>query len=499
MKVNILASLPLLSMAVPSVAADNTERPNFLFILLDDLAYDAIESTGRYPFLETPNITRLQESGVTLNNYFCTISLSSPSRACLMTGMYPHVHGVTQNDRAVDADWEKYPPYSSYLQAAGYQTAFIGKMHQALLWGEDQVRPGFDYWLGFRGQGAYYENILNENGKEFYKEGYITDVLTEYAEDWITEKRDPSRPFSMCLWHKAVHGPFTAAERHLGCYQDESLPMPPNGNGEDTFENKPEWQKEKKKHYRIWENDPKWNPHFKEPLDILETLRAVDESIGRMLDLLEKEGLLENTVVLFSSDNGYFMGEHGFWDKRIAYDECMRIPMVIRYPEGFGNGRTVDELCLTIDIAPTILDMAGAEVPAHMQGRSIYPLLKGDKVRDWRKSFLFEYYVDDAYPYAGPTMVAVRTERYKLVDCLDESEMDELYDLENDPGEMVNLINSSEHSGILRKMYREERHLIKETGYHADRDFWLRQCAPEWEKKNLDKLKKEKANQMSHE
>lgn len=175
MENKLLVLLPIgCSLLSPVVAQNQVEHKyNIVYVLLDDLAYDAIESTNRYPFLKTPNITRLQSEGVTFDNFFCTMALSSPSRACMLTGMYPHKHGVTQNDDRVDADWEKYPPYTSYLQSAGYETAFIGKMHQAALWGKDQVRPGFDYWLGFRHQGDYYKNTLNEMVKSFIKKDIL--------------------------------------------------------------------------------------------------------------------------------------------------------------------------------------------------------------------------------------------------------------------------------------------------------------------------------------
>lgn len=463
------------------------KHPNMVFILLDDLAFDAIEGSGRYPFLKTPNINRLQQEGVDFRNFFCTMSLSSPSRACFLTGVYPHKHGVTQNNEKVDADWQTYPPYSAFLQQVGYQSAFIGKMHQAALWGKEQVRPGFDYWLGFRHQGAYFKNTFNENGNEFEQEGYITDLLTDYATSWLKDKRDKSKPFSLCLWHKAVHGPFEAAPRHKGCYRNESLPLPPNGNGVETFEGKPDWQKYKKTFYKIWDNDPAWNPNFREPKDILETLLSVDESIGRVLQTLEELGELENTLIIFSSDNGYFMGEHGYWDKRISYDECLRIPLVIRFPQQRFAGNVVDRMCLNIDIAPTLLELAGISVPEYMQGRSLLPLLKNQAVENWRKSFLFEYFVDDAYPYAGPTQLTVRTERYKLVDCLPENEFDELYDLKRDPGEMKNLISIPRYVKIVKKLRFELERLKKETGFNPDRDFWLRTQAPLWDAKYQEK------------
>lgn len=479
-------------------APEAPERPNVLFILLDDLAYDAIGSSGRYPFLETPNISRLQREGVTFSNFFCTMSLSSPSRACFLTGVYPHLHGVTQNDVRVDPLWDVYTPYPQLLQERGYETAFIGKMHNAELWGKEQIRPGFDYWLGFRGQGDYFNPVLNDNGREFRAEGYITDLLTDYACRWLTEERDRSKPFAMCLWHKAVHMPFKAAPRHEGCYADQTLPLPPNGNGVEDYTGKPAWQKYKKSFDRIWEHDPEWNPHFEQPLDILETLRAVDESIGTLYATLERTGELDNTIILFASDNGYFMGEHGYWDKRIAYEESMRIPMIVRYPHAIAAGSRIDEMCLNIDIAPTLLEMSGTPVPDWMQGRSLVPLLRGDTT-GWRRSFLFEYFVDDAYPYAGPTMLAVRTDRYKLVDSFLEDDIDELYDLQEDPGEMRNLIAEPLYDSLRQALRTELERLKVELKFNPDRDFHLREAAPAWEAAHADILRERAAKAAKKE
>lgn len=482
MKNSAAYNLLIVSLASTNLIAQET-KPNIVFILVDDLAYDALESTGRYPFLKTPNINRLQKEGVTFNNFFCTMSLSSPSRACFLTGMYPHMHGVTQNNEKVDANWDKYPPYTKYLQANGYETAFIGKMHQASLSGKDQVRPGFDYWLSFRGQGHYYKNVFNENGIEFTNNEYVTDVLTDYTEKWLLEKRNKNKPFNLCLWHKAVHGPFTPAIRHKGLFINDTLPQPPRKNGVETYIGKPEWQKKKKSLYKIWDKDPQWNAKFKEPINILETLLAVDESVGEVYKTLEKMNQLDNTIIIFSSDNGYFMGEHGYWDKRISYDESMRIPMIIRYPAKIKAGSSINKICLNTDIAPTILQMTGAKIPDYMQGKSMLPLFKNENKEKWRKSFLFEYFVDDEYPYAGPTQLALRTDRYKLVDNNLDNDIDELYDLKNDPGEMNNLINNPKYKTILLSLRSEmEKEKVK-LHYNADRDFWLRKQIPIWNTK----------------
>jgi len=208
---------------------------------------------------------------------------------------------------------------------------------------------------------------------------------------------------------------------------------------------------------------------------LLKTLAAVDESIGTVLEALEQIGELENTVVIFSSDNGYFMGEHTYWDKRIAYENSIRIPMIMRFPEKIKAGTQINKMCLNIDLAPTILELANIGKPEYMQGESMVKLFDKEENTEWRKSFLFEYYVDDAYPYAGPDMLALITDDYKLVDAFLENDIDELYDLQNDPGEMNNLINDPEFDEIEKELRDEMEILKKRYRYNPDRDWWLRQ------------------------
>lgn len=465
---------------------EEKKRPNFLFILIDDQPYDALQSSNRYPFLKTPNMQRLQDEGITFKNFFVTQSICSPSRASFLTGVYPHIHGVNQNNRYVDPDWEDYEPYSKYLQEAGYETAHIGKIHMAHFHGKKHIRPGFDYWYSFIGQGEYFDPKVNDNGKEYQEKGYITDILTEKAVDWLEHKRDPNKPFSLNLWHKAVHEDHSPAPRHDGMYKNDTLPTPPYDTHLENFAGKPEWQR-----IKAW--DSKWKEYvhtdtiaprpwpikgykFKK---LLECLGAVDESVGRVLAELDKLGELENTVIIYSSDNGYFMGEHTYWDKRIAYENSMRIPMIIRYPKLIKPHTTTEKLGLNIDIAPTILDLAGINKPDYMQGESMVPLFNTTKDdKDWRKSFMFEYYVDDAYPYAGPNMLAIRTDKYKLVDDFLDNDIDELYDLENDPGEMHNLINDPAYDEIESELRSKLDSLKVKYKYNSDRDWWLRTQIP---------------------
>ncbi len=476
--------------------SNNTDKeavqPNFLFVLVDDQPYDALGVNGRYPFLQTPNMDRLAKEGALFENFFCTQSICSPSRASFLTGTYAHIHGVNQNNRHVDPDWAKFKPYTQLLQEAGYETAHVGKIHMAHKNGTEHIRPGFDYWFSFNGQGDYFDPMVNDNGREYQEEGYMTDILTEKAITWLKEKRDKNKPFSLNLWHKAVHEDHSPAPRHENLYAAEELPEPPHGMLQETFAGKPQWQ-------RIKASDAKWKEYI--PVDslpikewpvkgdkfmrLLKTLKAVDESLGQVLAVLEELGELDNTVIIYSSDNGYFMGEHGYWDKRIAYEASMRIPMLIRYPSLIQSEMQINELCLNVDMAPTILELAGVQQPSYMQGESMVNLLKHQENEKWRQSMLFQYYVDDEYPYAGPDMLAVRTDRYKLVDCFLEDDIDELYDLENDPGEMNNLIGLPEYADLENELRQEIEKLKTQYNYNPNRDWWLKQVIPAKKKRKL--------------
>ena len=457
-------------------------QPNFLFILVDDQPFDALESSGRYPFLKTPNMQRLEDEGVKFNNYYVTQSICSPSRASFLTGTYPHIHGVNQNNRHVDPNWNVYQPYTALLQKSGYETAHIGKIHMAHFEGEKHIRPGFDYWYSFVGQGEYFDPMVNDNGKEYQEKGYMTDILTEKAITWLKEKRDINKPFSLNLWHKAVHENHSPAPRHDNLYENDTLPVPPYNTHLENFKGKPEWQR-----IKAW--DSKWKSYVHTDtiapkpwpikgdkfMKLLQCLAAVDESLGRVMKTLEDMGELDNTVIIYSSDNGYFMGEHGYWDKRIAYENSMKIPMLMRYPKAIKPGTSIHDLALNIDLAPTLLDLAGVDKPSYMQGESLTLLFDGQSSHDnWRPAFMFEYYVDDAYPYAGPNMLAIRTKKYKLIDAFLEDDIDELYDMENDPGEMNNLINDPEYQVIADGLRLELQKLREEYNYNPDRDWWLR-------------------------
>lgn len=471
--VRLVATISMFTVfAGPSAAASAdapstglAKRPNFVFILVDDQRWDAMSCAG-HPFVKTPNIDRIATHGVRFTNAFVTLSLCAPSRAAFLTGIYDHTNGIPTNE-GQELDPSAFPTYPQLLQRAGYETAFVGKWHQGPT---AEPRPGFDYWMSFKGQGVYNDPALNENGRAFKAKGYITDLLTQAAVDFI--KRPRNKPFSVCLWHKAVHEPFTPPERYKDLYKDVEIPEP--ASFRDTLEGKPEWQRANVLNGprgRATASQPipasipprKWNTHNERMLDYYRALAAVDDSVGSVLAALKETGAMENTVVIFAGDNGFFWGEHRRGDKRVAYEESLRIPLVICGPGVAKPGRTAEQMVLNIDVVPTILDLAGVKVPAQVQGRSLEPILAGGKP-EWRKSFLFEYFQEAWLPRI-PTLVGVRTTEWKYVRYPTIKAVDELYDLAKDPYEMHNLANDPAAKEQLAKMRAELERLMKETGY----------------------------------
>lgn len=460
------AALPWMGSSADAAPA---KRPNLIFILTDDQRYDAMGFMGHTRFLKTPNMDRLAREGAVLTNAFATTALCSPSRACFLTGAYAHRHGVVNNE-ATDPD----PALQTFPQAlrqAGYETAYVGKWHMER---KSDPRPGFDYWLSFMGQGVYVDPKLNENGREFQAQGYMTDLLTDYAVRFLEKDRD--KPFCMVLAHKAVHEPFTPADRHKGAFPDARLPEP--ASFRDDYRGKPEWQRRilvhgggRKEKWLASKDKPvpetlepeEWDGRAPRRLDYYRALLAVDDSIGKVLEALEKKGILDDTVIAFAGDNGYFMGEHRKGDKRLAYEESIRIPWLIRYPRLIKPGTEIKQMTLNIDLAPTFLDLAGAKTPSSMQGRSMKPLFDGAK-HPWRESFFYEYFRED-WQTGIPTIHAVRTENTKYVTHPDIQDLDELYDLRNDPLEMRNLAQDPAHASEVKRLRAEMKRLKKETKY----------------------------------
>ena len=445
-------------------ASGAPERPNIVFILTDDQRYDALGFMGRPSFLKTPNLDRMAREGAHLRNAFVTIALCAPSRACFLTGCYAHRHGVVNNE-GYDPD-PSCPNFGQLLQKAGYETAYIGKWHQAP---KSDPRPGFDYWLSFLGQGTYEDPELNENGRQFKAKGYMTDLLTDYAVKFMEKKRD--KPFCVVLAHKAVHAPFTPADRHRNAFPNASLPEPASYS--DTFEGKPAWMR---RGFTYGTGPDTWPAGEGKPIpekverkpwdgkagvDYYRTLLAVDDSVGRVMDALEKTGQLDNTFIVFAGDNGYFLGSHGLNTKRLIYEESVRIPVLVRCPKLVKAGSAVDGTALNIDFAPTFLELAGARVPEHMHGRSMLPVLSG---KPGRESFLYEYFREESLP-GMPLMLGVVSGRWRYCSYPDMNDIEELYDIESDPHQLKNLSQDSAHAGKLEEMRNELARLKKESAY----------------------------------
>ena len=385
-----------------------------------------------HPFLETPNLDRLAREGVVFENCFVTTSLCSPSRASILSGQYAHLHRVLDNSTPLPADT---PIFPVELQRAGYETGFFGKWHMG---GEsDEPRPGFDRWVSFRGQGVYKNPAFNIDGARTPTEGYVTDLITDHAEEFIKKKRE--KPFFAYVSHKAVHAEFAPAERHKGSYSGKTYPHPESmADTDENYRGKPAWVRAQRKSWHGVDGMYNKTTDFgKFAVDYAETMRAVDDSVGRILGALRASGQLERTLLLFTSDNGFMFGEHGLIDKRAMYEPSIRVPLLARGP-GMAAGTRRKEMILNIDFAPTILEAAGSAIPATMQGRSFLSLLGGGTAR-WRDAFLYEYFWEKSFPQT-PTVFGVRTDRYKLMKFHGVWDRYELYDLQEDPGERNNLI-----------------------------------------------------------
>ncbi len=445
-------------------------RPNFLFVMVDDMAPDAIFH-NRFDFLKTPNFQRLADEGAVFENMFVTTSLCSPSRASILTGTYSHIHGVRYNEiQDPEPHLEQFP---QALQKVGYKTALIGKWHMAH---HARPRPGFDYWLSFKGQGVYNDPEVNINGTEVKEAGYITDILTDKAVDFLSENKE--HPFCVLLWHKACHAPFTPAERHKDAFADAFIEEPESWALD--FSEKPKWMRRGKvygPHYQKWvdsEGKPvpsklkneTWNPPAPW-MNMLRCLLAVDEGVGRVMNLLEEQGRLDSTVVIFMADNGWFYGEHRRGDKRLAYEESIRVPFAMRYPAKLKPGSRIEGMVANIDIGPTLLELAGAKIPKTMQGESFVPVMEG-KATGRTAPFFYEYF-QEKYAPAIPTMLSIRTPEWKYIhlpyeDAADGN-FDELYRLDKDSNEMHNLIHSPEAAAQLKKMQQLLEDAKAQYGY----------------------------------
>jgi arylsulfatase A-like enzyme len=461
-----LLALPLIGAGQSSSVT--ASRPNIVFILVDDLRWDELGIAG-HPFIKTSNIDRIGREGARFRNAFMTTPLCSPSRASFLTGQYAHTHGIIDN---VDRSAASYQlvTFPLLLHQAGYENAFIGKWHMG---NDERPRPGFDRWVSFKGQGTYIDPPINEDGRQVKRTGYTTDILNGYAVEFIKRRHD--KPFLVYLAHKAIHPEvtqnddgsvdltaaehFIPAQRHEHAFAGKRIPHRPNYGRAPV--GKPALQ-------RQIANLPPLGAATVTPdpaiLERQRTLLAIEDGVGEILKALKETGQLDNTVIVFTSDNGYFYGEHGLSvERRLAYEESIRLPLLIRYPKVIKAGTVRDELALNIDLAPTLLSLAGVGVPDKVHGRSLLPLLKGERSA-WRDSFLIELYSDKVFPRISQMgYKAVRTERWKYIHYLELEGMDELYDLKSDPYEMKNVIKEPGAKKALQQMKAELERLLRET------------------------------------
>ena len=450
------------SLALGPALARRDRRPNVVFILTDDQRWDGM-SCGGHPFLKTPNMDRIAGEGVRFANMFVTTSLCSPCRASYLSGLYAHTHKVINNftDYPVNL-----PSYHRRLRDAGYETAYIGKWHM----GEqsDEQRPGFDYWASHKGQGKYFDNTFNINGTRESLKGYYTHRVTELAVDWL--RRPRGRPFLLILGHKAQHCPFEPEPKYAHAFDDVKIEKPPTWN--DTGEGKPEW---------VRQRVPTWHgidgPLFGAKTydnfirTYLGTLLSVDDSVGEVYEALKAMGELDNTLLLYGSDNGFMIGEHGAVDKRTMYEESIRVPLLVRYPELIREPRVVNEMVLSEDVAPSILDICGVKPLRNIHGMSWKNLVRGWAI--WgRRSWYYAYNYEKEFPYT-PNVRGVRTRDWKYIhypngDDQPDKYIAELYNLKDDPLETKNLIVHPEAQEKLRELKAELRRLQEVTGALPD-------------------------------
>lgn len=459
-----------------------SQKPNLLVILVDDLRYDEF-GAGGHPYMKTPHIDRIAHEGVLFERAFHTTPICSPNRASILTGQYASRHGIIDNV-ARDLASHRLPNYHLELQKLGYETAHIGKWHMG---NDGKPRPGYDFWVAYDGHGSLYNPRLNENGSYVQHEGYVTDIMNTMATDWIRSKgrRKNKKPWSLWFAHKAVHpdaeqaadGSFRMdgyrpAKRHENLYKGCVFPKKPNMQQPAEF----------LKHKPVWAEavELRKTAASKVMLDAIHSgkqeeirlraamMAAVDEGVGMILKTLEETGELDNTVILFLGDNGYFFGEHGIGpERRFAYEEGIRSPLTIRWPKRIKAGSRISQLAILQDLAPTLIEIAGGKPGKHIQGRSLLPLFKGKRAEGWRKSVFVEYWAENAYPWlVGMTYKAVRTDRYKYIHWVNRArngELDELYDLDHDPYELVNVANKPAYRAVRIKLVRELRKLTADA------------------------------------
>ncbi|QDU11632.1 sulfatase [Gimesia aquarii] len=493
----LISSLLLMSYDLTEANGNEHKRPNILFIFTDDHASHAMSCYGS-KINQTPNLDRIAREGMIFNNCFCTNSICGPSRAVILTGKHSHLNGFKQNGNKFDGSQQTFP---KILRRNGYQTAIVGKWHLA-------TQPtGFDYSEILIGQGPYYNPPMIKNGKRVKHVGYTTDIITDLALDYLKNSRDTDKPFMLMYQHKAPHRNWQPGPKYLHMYDEVTIPEPDNLF--DNYEGRGTAAKQQDmtiattmtpfdlkltpprnltpEQLKVWNAayEPKNRAFRKAKLtgkdlvrwkyqrymkDYLRCIASVDENVGRMLDYLEKSGLAKNTVVIYSSDQGFYLGDHGWFDKRFMYEESYRMPFVARWPGVIKPGSVNNDLVSNLDFAETFLDIAGAKIPKDMQGVSLVPLFKGNEVA-WRESLYYHYYEfynDRRSAHMVRRHNGVRTKRYKLIDFYNLGEW-ELYDLKKDPREMKSVYHDPEYAQVVTELKAELKRLQKQYQVPDDR------------------------------
>ena len=432
----------LLFAGIASFATAADRKPNFVYVFTDDQRWDALSvvqkeqgEKGRFPWLKTPNLDRIAAEGVRFRNAFVVNSLCAPSRASLVTGQYGHVNGVTNNHTPHP---EGNISVATLLRPAGYVSGYFGKWHHG---NQSGKRPGFDTSASFVGQGVYFDCPIEVDGVKTPSKGFVDDVTTEYASNFI--KANKEKPFLMILGLKTCHGPFTPPPRNAKDYEGTLARSTPN------YGIPPVYAKVGPNGAKGKATDAKEVPTN---LGMFRGINSVDDNVGKLLKLLDDLKLTEDTVFVFSSDNGYYLGEHNLGDKRTAYEESMRIPMLLRFPRAVKAGRTEDRMVLNVDPAATFLDLAGLPVPTAIHGRSWKPLLE-EKHTDWRDSFFYCYFYEKGF--GSPLTTAVRTAEAKLIKYPGHDEWTEVFDLKADPYEIKNLAADPAYADLRKKLEAE--------------------------------------------
>ena len=457
-------------------------RPNVIYVMTDDQTIDQMSCYGS-TLIKTPNMDRLAAEGVRFTRSYVTNSLCAPSRATVLTGCYSHVHGIRGNSegREIEVLDPNLPTFPVLLQQAGYRTAVVGKWHLP------QEPVGFDYSCILPGQGLYMNPDFIENGERKKYKGYATDLTTDFALEFLKTTK-PDEPFLLIYQHKAPHRPFTPADRHAHLLADREIPYPPSFD--DDYATRPIAAEAEDMKFEISlagdysdlptdlspEERKKWifqrfvGDHYR-------AVVGVDENLGRVLEYLDQNDLTDDTLIMYTSDNGFFLGEHGWYDKRFMYEPTLSVPLVVRYPRMIPGGRVEDRMVLNVDYAPTILDFAGVPIPASMQGESLRPMLEGAATPGWRQSIYYSYFEnswalrllkqeemsDPSFQYFTPHRIGphrgVRTERYKLIEYYSEGDYWEFFDLQADPHEVHNRYGDPQYAAPIEEHKRELRRL----------------------------------------